>query len=179
MKTEIQQEFETLQTMLNDLNNLKQRITMKGRTVFLEFLKEKYPKLVEIAEQRLKILNPNGKLIGAFILKSHFNNSEVGLDNVKTQELVFNTDNNTIEQNGIYTIHILDNADFGDNYFDEFEAVNYFGSELETELHICNSLDDEVKKISDLLGITDIYPTGLKLDEIDRFNNLYTFESNN
>lgn len=173
----MKKEIESLKNTITDLNHLQGFAKFKARKLFLEYLRKNYSEIVKQVELKLKSLNKSSTLLGAFILKSTFDGTDLGLDTVLVKELVFNVSNDFTETTGYKTIHILDEIDFGENCFDENEQVGYLTG-ADSELHILRGKIEFPKNIDDFVIIADFYPDErIEFGELNEFKDYFTHKS--
>ena len=173
----MKKEIESLKNTITDLNHLQGFAKFKARKLFLEYLRKNYSEIVKQVELKLKSLNKSSTLMGAFILKSTFDGTDFGLDNVIVKEFVFNVSNDFTETTGYKTIHILDEIDFGENCFDENEQIGYLTG-ADNELHILRGKKEVAKNLDDLVTIADFYPDErIEFGELNEFKDYFTHKS--
>ena len=173
----MKKEIESLKNTITDLNHLQGFAKFKARKLFLEYLRKNYSEIVKQVELKLKSINKSSTLIGAFILKSTFDGTDFGLDNVIVKEFVFNVSTDFTQKTGYKTIHILDEIVFGENCFDENEQVGYLIG-ADSELHILRGKIEFPKNIDDFVTIADFYPDErIEFGELNEFKDYFTHKS--
>ena len=173
----MKKKIQSLKDTITDLNSLKSFAEFKAKGLFLDYLRQNYSDLVKEVELKLKSLNKNSTLVGAFILKSTCDGADFGLDRVFVKELVFNVSTDFTQKTGYKTIHILDEIDFGENCFDENEQVGYLIG-ADSELHILRGKIEFPKNIDDFVTIADFYPDErIEFGELNEFKSYFTHEN--
>ena len=164
-----------LRSLIAHLNQSISFVEFQSRNLFLEFLKENYPLIIKEAQNELNLIDPKASLTGAFILKSFFYTDKESInDEVVITDLVFNFIPS--QKNQYETIHLLIDADFGENIFDEIEMSNYLagsGSAMSEKPLLKNNKG----VINDYKRFSDFYPNSIDYKEIAEFENYFIKES--